>query len=245
MAGACAYCSPRWNFLPADEDELASAALTKSNDTPTPTPIVSCAPTPALAANFARLFISAAVNLAARYSAKNLQEILKTIPETRALALQPEGVCERPLKSQAPDLYRGNNHIECYNFCRKCEDHFATGGATWLNRVPFAITFLKDQALLRWQQHQCKLADKTDDPITWEKYKVFFCRSVGKSKAFVDSIWSTIWKDSQYQLEEVLDSAAHLEHLKTVPKEFNPTSALKKADLIYHFCDGPKSSIQA
>ena len=101
--------------------------------------------------------------------------------------------------------------MECYNLCRQFEDHFAIAVATGLNRVPSAAMFFKDQALFRWQQYQRKLVDKSDVPIILGKFQAFFRRSLGELKAFVDSISSTIWKDSQYQLEEVLDWAAHLE----------------------------------
>ena len=49
MAGPHARRSPRWNFRPAAEDELANAASTEGSGTPTRTPVVSRAPIPALA----------------------------------------------------------------------------------------------------------------------------------------------------------------------------------------------------
>ena len=47
IAGPCACCNPRRNPPPAGEDELVGAAPTEGNSTPTPTPVVSRAPTPA------------------------------------------------------------------------------------------------------------------------------------------------------------------------------------------------------
>lgn len=41
-----------------------------------------------------------------------------------------------------------------------------------------------------------------------------------------------IKKDSQYQLEEVLDWVAHLEHLQVVLQEFDPTTTLNKEIMI-------------
>ena len=35
-----------------------------------------------------------------------------------------------------------------------------------LNQVPFAFIFLKDTALFRWQQHQHKIEDQTNVPIS-------------------------------------------------------------------------------
>ena len=151
MAKPRACYSLHWNPFPTGKDELAGAALTKGSGTPTSIPVVSCAPIPALTAAFAPLLASATADLAARYLAKDLQKILKTILEARALAPQPEGFRKRPLKARAPDLYCGKTHMECYNFCRRCEDYFAIADATRLNCIPFATTFLKDQALFRWQ----------------------------------------------------------------------------------------------
>ena len=124
---------------------------------------------------------------------------------------------ERPLKqflkALFPDVYWDKTHMECYNFFQQCKNHFATAGATWPNRVPFAAIFLKDTALFRWQQHQHKKEDETNVPITLEEYKAYFCQSLGESEAFIDKILSTLRKDSQHQLKEVMDWASHLKHL--------------------------------
>ena len=135
--------------------------------------------------------------------------------------------------------------MECYNFFRQCEDHFATAGATGLNRVPLAAIFLKDIALFRWQQHQRKVEDQTNTLISWEGFKAFFRQSLGKSEAFVDTIWSTIRKDSQYQLEEEMDWAAHLEHLQTVFREFDADTVISEPVLIRLFRNGLRPSIRA
>ena len=42
---------------------------------------------------------------------------------------------DRPLKARNPDLYYGSSHIERYYFCRQCEDHFDTAGATGHQRA--------------------------------------------------------------------------------------------------------------
>ena len=131
------------------ENDLAGTIPTEGSGTLIPTLVVSGALTPAFAAALAPLFAFAAANSAARYLAKDFQGILKTILEARALAPQQEGLCKRPLKAQAPDLYCNKTYMECYNSCRQCEDHFATAGATGLNGILFAATFLKDQALFR------------------------------------------------------------------------------------------------
>ena len=91
MIGPCACRSLYWNSSPAGEDELAGTIPIESSDTPTPTLVVSRALIPAPAAALAPLFASAATNLAAKYLAKDLQGILKTILKARALTPQPKG----------------------------------------------------------------------------------------------------------------------------------------------------------
>ena len=96
-------------------------------------------------------------------------------------------------------------HLECYNFFQQCEDHIATVGAMGSNQVPFADIFLKDTAVFRWQQNQCKVEDQTNLPISWKGFKALLCQSLGESKAFVNTIWSIIRKNSQHQFKEVMD----------------------------------------
>ncbi len=61
----------------------------------------------------------------------------------------------------------------------------------------------------------------------------------------MDSYQTKIRRDSQYQQEEVLDCAAHLEHLQAVLKEFDPTDAPNKTTLICYFREGLCPSIRA
>ena len=103
--------------------------------------------------------------------------------------------------------------MDCYNFCQQYEDYFATAGATGPTRILFAASFLRDQISFRWQQYKQKHNANSAAPVTWDEFKAFFCRSLGDSRAFVDSYWRKIKRDSQYQLEEVLNWTAHLEHL--------------------------------
>ncbi len=61
----------------------------------------------------------------------------------------------------------------------------------------------------------------------------------------MDSYWTKIRRDSQYQQEEVLDGAAHLKHLQAVLKEFNPIDTFNKTTLIRYFREGLHPSIRA
>ena len=83
----------------------------------------------------------------AKYTKEDLQRIIKTVFKARAPP--SDGVREKPLKARSPDVYRGKSHMECYNFCQQCEDHFATAGAKGPNRIPFAASFLRDRINFR------------------------------------------------------------------------------------------------
>ena len=107
MAGPRACRSPRWNSPPASEDELASAALTEGSSTPTPTAVVSHAPTPALA-----------TALAAAPSSDNelFKQFIKVYLEAQVLGQikvdsKPR---KQPLKAWFPDLYYANSHMDYY-----------------------------------------------------------------------------------------------------------------------------------
>ena len=78
----------------------------------------------------------------AKYTEEDLQKILRTVLEARAPPF--DGPREKPLKARSPDVYCGKSHIECYNFCQQCKDHFATAGAKSPNRISFAAFFLRD-----------------------------------------------------------------------------------------------------
>ena len=89
------------------------------------------------------------------------------------------------------------------------------------------------------------MEDETDVPITWKEFKAFFCQSLDEFKAFVDIIWSTIQKNFQYQLEEVMDWAAHLDHLQTVFWEFHNNVVILEPVLIRMFRNGLQPFIRA
>ena len=83
----------------------------------------------------------------AKYTEEDLQKILRTALE--AQAPPSDGPREKPLKARLPDVYRSKSHMEYYNFCRQCEDHFAIAGAKGPNRIPFAACFLHDRINFR------------------------------------------------------------------------------------------------
>ena len=61
----------------------------------------------------------------------------------------------------------------------------------------------------------------------------------------MDSYWTKIKQDSQYQQEEVQDGVAYLNHFQAILKEFNPTYAPNKTTFIHYLRDGLYPSIWA
>ena len=177
----------------------AGGASTNNSGTPEPIPAVFCAPTSAPAQALAPAPASVSGPLG-RYMDEDLQRATKL-----ALQLFVKGQehgqtnsapRDRALKAQNPDLYYRSLHIECYYFCRQCEDYFDTAGAKSHKRVPFAASFLRDQIYFRWQQHKTQVESDNAVPPTWDKFKAFFQQSLGESTWFVTSIWIKIKRDS-------------------------------------------------
>ena len=105
--------------------------------------------------------------------------------------------------------------------------------------------FLEEYRFVLLPPTQHKIQDQTNIFISWERLKAFFYQSLGKSKAFVNTIWSTTRKNSQHQLKEVIDWVAYLEHLQTVLCKFNANAIISEPVLIRLFCNGLRLSIRA
>ena len=132
--------------------------------------------------------------------------------------------------------------MECYHFCQQCEDHFDTAGATGSNRTPFAASFLRGRISFRWHQHKRR---GQVGPLPWIDFKAFLRKNLGDSRAFVDTTWSRVKRDSQFQQEEVQDWASHLEHFQSILQEFDEEGAPEESDLIWFFREGLRPSIKA
>ena len=207
----------------------------------------------------------AAANSIPKYSENDLQRIFKTVLEARVPASTPvlapapvptpapaptlaPIIAEAPrekLKTRSPDLYRRKSHMDYYNFCQQCEDYFATAGATGPTRILFAASFLRYRISFYWQQYKWRHDADTPVPVTWNAFKAFLRRSLDDSQAFVDAYWGKIKRDSQHQLEEVLNWAAHLEHLQAVLREFDPAATPNEETMIRYFREGLRPSVQA
>lgn len=149
---------------------------------------------------------------------------------------------EHLLETRFPDLYFGKSHMECYHFCQKCEDHFDTAGVTGFYRTPYAASFLRGRISFRWHQHKRRIL--VDRPCLGPISRLF-CGRISETHAFVDTIWSRVKRDSQYQQEEVQDWASHLEHLQAILLEFDADGAPEESELIRFFREGLKPSVKA
>ena len=126
MARPPARHSPCRNPLSTGKGDPAGPAPIEGSDTYTFAPAVSRSLTPAPPAAPAPIptlaFDPSDVNLMFRYLRADLQQILKTVVETKPYAFAPQplvfpdGPCKRPLKAKFLELYCGKTHMECYNF---------------------------------------------------------------------------------------------------------------------------------
>lgn len=134
----------------------------------------------------------------ARYTKEILQRITKLCMDLflQAQGSRQEGPREGQLKAWILDLYYGKSHMERYHFCRQCENHFDTVGATGSNRTLFASSFLRGWIRFRWHQH--KRRSQEVGPLPYAKFKAFLRKSLGDSRAFVDATWSRVKRTSQY-----------------------------------------------
>lgn len=117
------------------------------------------------------------------YLYDEMQNIIRIVMEAKTAATKSPQ--KRLLKAGFLDIYRGDNHMACYNFCQECKGHFATAGAKELNRILFIASFFWDCISFCWQQHKEKLDNKTLVLPILEKFKAFICKSLGDSKTFV------------------------------------------------------------
>ena len=169
----------------------------------------------------------------AKYTKENLQKIFKMIFDARNPP--SDGVYEKPLKARSSDVYCGKSHMEYYNSCQQCKDHFATTRAKGPNRILFAAFFFYDYINFRWQQYKRKHEAESTIFITWKEFKTFFYQSLRDFRTFVDSYWAKIKRDSQYQQKDVLNWAVYLEHLQIVLREFDFVVAPIKDTMIWYF----------
>ena len=132
--------------------------------------------------------------------------------------------------------------MEYYHFCQQCKDHFNTAGATGSNCTPFAAFFLCKRISFRWHQHKHR---GQVGPLPWIDFKAFHQKNLSDSQAFVNTTWSRVKHDSQFQQEELQDWASYIKHLQSILQEFDEKGAPEESDLIRFFRKGLRLSIKA
>ena len=95
-----------------------------------------------------------------------------------------------------------------------------------------------------WQQQETRTERNQTAPLSWEEFKAFLRQSLEKSDAFVGNVWIKMRSDSQHQLKEVQDLAAHLEHLQSILFEFDVDCAPLEGQLSRKFYDRFRSLIK-
>ena len=134
--------------------------------------------------------------------------------------------------------------MDCDQFCQQCKGNFETAKAKGQkpNGILFAALFLHGSVIPQWLQY--KQRHDGAIPMTWVEFKDFFWKNLWNFKAFVDSIWKKIKRDSQYQDKSVQDWAAHLKCLQFILIEFNLECASEESTMIWYFQKGLRPSVR-
>ena len=153
MARPPACHSPYWNLLLTGKDELAGPVPgpvpTKSSNTSTSAPAVLRVPTSAppvttvIASSPAPVLKVTTLSLDNELFKQFIKHYLEAQVQAQiALEIDPKP-CKQPLKARFSNLYYGNLHIDCYQFCQQWKLHFETIRAKGPNRILFATLFLR------------------------------------------------------------------------------------------------------
>ncbi len=119
---------------------------------------------------------------------EKVQAQASAAPAAPAPDVEAKDDTDKPLKPRNPDLYYGNSYMECYYFCQQYKDHFEVARSLGHKRVLFAARFLKNCILNWWQQYKTRMQCNWLAPITWDEFKAFLRKSLGKSNAFVGHV---------------------------------------------------------
>ena len=174
---------------PANGSGSLSPALPPANSC-VPTPAVFRTPTPAPAPLPATILAPAPAPAPApaKYTDTDFHQFMKVFMDTQERSETHKRPRESLFKACFPDLYYEKSHMDCYQFCQQCENHFEIAGATGPNRISFAASFLHGPINFRWHQHKLWYQGERMDPVAWVKFKAFLKKNLGDSRAFVDSI---------------------------------------------------------
>lgn len=143
------------------------------------------------------------------------------------------GLLKQPSKIWFYDLYYVNSHKDCYRFYLQCEDQSDTTRAKKLNRISFAVLVFRRLVIQHWYQHKCH--SKAKVTIILAEFKSFLWKNRGDDQTFPNNIFDRFKRDFQYQLESILDWAAHLKHLQFILLKYDLTGAPNKSTMLKYF----------
>ena len=255
MARPFAYLSPCWNPLLTSKDGLAEAApgptRSKNSNTSIFAPAVSCfstlvsrvAPTVSSSPTLA-LVVAPATALFSDYEL--FKQFIKAYLETQVPAhiapeINPES-CKKPLKARFSDFYYGNWHMDCYQFCQQCKNHFETVNARRPNKISFAALFFRGSFIQQWSQYKWRY-DRAVLMI-WPEFKNFLQKNPSNFKVFIDNVSKKVKCNSQYQNKTISDWAAYLEYLQSILIEFDSDLVLEENTIIWYFHKDLRPSIK-
>ena len=160
MVSSCFYYSPCRNppgtgkNEPIGDTQRSPPANSSNSLLPAPpsadsrvlTPATSYTPMPAPASASA----PSSVPVPAKYTDANFHQFMKVFIDTQRCSKTHKEPWKSPFKACFPNLYYGKSHMDYYQFCQQCEDHYETAGTTGPNRVLFTASFLRALINFRW-----------------------------------------------------------------------------------------------
>ena len=190
--GSRPCCSPYWNPPPIDpvEDELTrdpgSVGGPHSGST---SPAPFCNPTPGPDLVPALIPAPVPAPTSALVATNELfKKFMKAYLEINQGPRQPTAEPRQTFKAKVPEVSYDKSHMDYYQFCQQCEDHFKIAGATGFNWTLFTASFLCGNISVHWAQFKRRNRGEELILITWTEFKAFLRKNLRESKSFVDSI---------------------------------------------------------
>lgn len=147
-------------------------------------------------------------------------------PWTPSRGYQEEFRRPTQLKPKQPDVYKGGNHKDLYEFLRQCTEYFKVMnvGVDDPGSVAFAASFLRgDTSGHVWETHQLGL--RPDHIVTWAEFKKVLRDDLGDEDAFIDKTWGQFFSYHQRANETVRVFAVSLQQLRAILQEYDPICA--------------------
>ena len=146
MAGSCLCCSFCQNLPGTGRDKSAGGTQkpppANGSGFPLPAPPLTDSRVSTPTASCTPILAPAPVPALAKYTNADFHQFMKVFMDAQGRSKTHKGPQKSFLKARFPNLYYGKSHMDCYQFCQQCENHFETASTTGPNRVLFAALFL-------------------------------------------------------------------------------------------------------